>query len=170
MAILTTDVDVFGSGGTAESDSNAWLGGIRSNTELSPVVAEENLFANVDGAEASAGSTKYRGIYFRNGHASLTLEATVIWFSTQTPSSDTIVAMALAGEGLNATIETISDEDTAPIGETFTSPATKGAGLVMGDVPTLQHYGFWIRRIVTAAASAFDNDDYAWTIEGDTAA
>lgn len=171
MAILTTDVDTFLSGGASNSDPNASLGGVRSTTtELNPVVSEENLFANVDGAEASAGSTKYRGLYYENGHASLTLEATTIWFSTQTPSTDTIVAMALAGEGLDATMETVADEDTAPIGETFTSPATKGAGLVMGNVPTLQHFGFWIRRIVTAAASAFDNDDWAYTIEGDTAA
>ena len=101
MAILTTDVDTYGSGGTGETDPNLWLGGVRSNTELSPTVVEENLFTDVDGAEASAGSTKYRGIYFRNGHGSLTLQTTTIWFSTQTPSSDTIVAMALAGDGLN---------------------------------------------------------------------
>jgi len=170
MAILTTDIDTFGSGGTAETDPNNWLGGVRSNTELSPTVAEENLFANVLGAEASAGSTKYRGIYFRNGHASLTLTLTVIWFTTQTPSADTIIAMALAGEGLNATIETIANEDTAPVGETFTSPATKAAGLSMGSVPTLQHFGWWARRIVSAAAAAADNDDWAFRVEGDTAA
>jgi len=170
MAILTTDIDTHGSGGAAETDPDLWLGGIRSNTELAPAVAEENLFNNVDGAEASAGSTKYRGLYFRNGHATITLTATVIWFTTQTPSTDTVVAMALAGEGLNATIEVIANEDTAPVGETFTSPATKGAGLSMGAVPATQHFGFWVRRIVSAAASAFDNDDWAYRIEGDTTA
>ena len=40
----------------------------------------------------------------------------------------------------------------------------------MGDVPTLQHFGFWTERNVDAAASAFDNDDWALTIEGDTIA
>lgn len=38
----------------------------------------------------------------------------------------------------------------------------------MGNVPNGQHYGFWIRRIVSPAASAYDNDDWAYTIEGDT--
>jgi len=170
MAILTTDVDTRLSGGVGNSDPDLSLGGVKSTTELSPTVAEENLFSNVDGAEASAGSTKYRGLYFHNGHASLTLTATVIWFTTQTPSGDTDVAMALAGEGLNATIETVADEDTAPVGETFTAPATKGAGLSMGNVSFSQHFGFWIRRIINAAASAFDNDDWAYRIEGDTAA
>ncbi len=170
MAILTTDVDTRLSGGAGNSDPDLSLGGVKSSTELSPTVSEENLFSNVDGAEAAAGSTKYRGLYYHNGHASLTLESTVIWFTTQTPSTDTIIAMALAGEGLNATMETITDEDTAPIGESFTSPATKAAGLSMGNVPFSQHFGFWVRRIVTAAASAFDNDDWAYRIEGDTAA
>ena len=170
MAILTTDVDVYGSGGTGETDSDLWFGGVRSNTELAPAVAEENLYANVDGTEAAAGSQKYRGLYFRNGHASITLEATTIWISTQTASSETDVKIALAGEGLNNTIEIIANEDAAPSGETFTAPATKGGGLVMGDVPTLQHFGFWTERNVDAAASAFDNDDWALTIEGDTIA
>lgn len=171
MAILTTDVDTFLSGGASNSDPDLALGGIRSTTtELAPAVAEENLFNNVDGAEASAGSTKYRGLYFENGHASLTLESTVIWIPTQTPSTDTSIDIALAGEGLNATMETVANENTAPVGETFTGPATKGAGLSMGNVPTLQHFGFWVRRTVNASASAFDNDDWAYEIEGDTAA
>lgn len=170
MAILTTDIDTYGSGGTGETNPDNWLGGVRSNTELSPTVAEENLFNNVDGAEAAAGSTKYRGVYFRNGHATLTLSNAKIWFSTQTPSTDTSVEMALAGEGLNATIETVANENTAPVGETFSAPASKAAGLSFGNVPALQHYGFWLKRIVNAAASAYDNDDWAYTIEGDTPA
>lgn len=170
MAILTTDVDTRLSGGAGNSDPDASLGGIKSSTELSPTVAEENLFNNVLGQEANDGSTKYRGLYYHNGHASLTLTLTVIWFTTQTPSADTIIAMALAGEGLNATMETVADEDTAPVGETFTSPATKAAGLSMGSVPFSQHFGFWIRRVVSAVASALDNDDWAYRIEGDTVA
>lgn len=171
MAIVVTDILSRLSGGPSNSDPDLSLGGVMSTTtELNPVVAEENLFNNVPGAEASTGSTKYRALYLLNNHGSLTLENTVIWFPTQTPSSDTIIAMALAGEGLNATIETVADEDTAPIGETFTSPATKGAGLSMGNVPFSQRFGFWLRRIVSPSASAFDNDDWQFEIEGDTAA
>lgn len=171
MAIVSTDLLARLSGGASNTDPDLSLGGVMStSTVLAPAVAEENLFNNVDGAEASAGSTKYRALYLLNNHGSLTLENTFIWFSTQTPSTDTVIAMALAGEGLNVTMETVADEDTAPVGETFTSPATKAAGLSMGNVPFSQRFGFWLRRIVTAAASAFDNDDWAFQIEGDTAA
>ena len=170
MAILTTDIDTHLSGGTCNSNPDLSLGGVRSTTELSPCVAEENLFSNVDGAEACTGSTRYRGVYFRNGNACLTLTSTKLWISTVTPSTDTVIAMALAGEGLNATMETICPDTVAPVGECFTSPATKACGLCLGSVPTVQHFGFWLRRIVTACASAFNNDDWAYTIEGDTAA
>lgn len=129
MVILTTDVDTRLSGGASESDPDNSLGGAKSSVELSPTVAEENLFNNVDGAEAATGSTKYRGLYYHNAHGSLTHQSVVIWFSIQIQSSDTVMAMTLAGEGLNATMESIADEDTAPVDETFTSLATKGTGL-----------------------------------------
>ena len=68
-------------------------------------------------------------------------------------------------------MDTIANEDTAPSpAVTFTAPATKAAGLSFGNVPFGQHYGFWLKRIVNAASSAYDNDDWAYTIEGDTAA
>lgn len=171
MAILSTDLLARLSGGASNTDPDLSLGGVMSTTTvLSPTVAEENLFNNVGAAEASAGSTKYRALYLLNNHGSLTLENTVIWIPTQTPSTDTIIAIALAGEGLNATMETVANEDTAPVGESFTSPATKGAGLSMGNVPFSQRFGFWIRRIVSASASAFNNDDWQFTLEGDTQA
>jgi hypothetical protein len=171
MAIVATDLLLRLSGGAAESDPDNALGGVMSTTTvINPAVAEENLFNNVDGAEASAGSTKYRALYLLNNHGSITLSNSVVWLPTNTPSTDTVIAMALAGEGLNATMETVANEDTAPVGESFTSPATKGAGLSTGNVPFGQRYGTWYRRTVTAAASAFDNDDWAVEWEGDTTA
>lgn len=171
MAIVATDLLLRLSGGASESDPDNALGGVMSTTTaISPTVAEENLFNNVDGAEADAGSTKYRGLYLLNNHGSITLENSVVWLPTNTPSSDSVIAIALAGEGLNATMESVADEDTAPVGESFTSPATKGAGLNTGNVPNGQRYGVWFRRVISAAASAYDNDDWAVEWEGDTVA
>lgn len=169
MAIVPADIHQRLSGGAGNSDPTLSLGGIVSTTQIVSA-SEENTFANVGAQEANDGSTKYRGFYVLNNHGSLTLESTVIWISSQTPSGDTVVAIALAGEGLDQTMETIANEDTAPVGETFTEPATKAAGLSMGNIPFGQRFGWWIRRIVTAAASALDNDDYDISVEGDTAA
>jgi len=171
MAIIATDLLLRLSGGAGNSDPDLALGGVMStSTAISPTVAEENMFSNVDGAEASAGSTKYRGNYILNNHGSLTLSNSVVWIPTNTPSSDTVIAIALAGEGKDVTMEVIANEDTAPSGETFTSPATKGAGLSTGDMAFSEFFGIWYRRIVSAASSAFDNDDWAFELEGDTPA
>lgn len=171
MPIVSTDLLLRLSGGASNSDPDLALGGVMSTTTaISPTVAEENLFNNVDAAEASAGSTKYRGLYLLNNHGSISLTSSAVFIPTQTPSSDTIIAIALAGEGVNATMETVADEDTAPSGETFTSPATFGAGLSTGTLTFGQRYGVWVRRIVSAAASAADNDDWALSWQGSTTA
>jgi len=172
MAILSTDLLLRLSGGACNSNPDCALGGIKSTTtSICPTVAEENLFNNVGGAEASAGSTKYRGLYLHNNHGSITLANSVVWLPTNTPSTDTEIRIALAGEGLNGTMETVANEDTAPVGEVFcTPPATKGAGLSTGNVPSTQHYGVWFRRVVSACAAAFDNDDWQVEWEGDTTA
>lgn len=169
MAILATNLILRLSGGASNSDPDLALGGVMSTTTaISPTVAESNMFADIEAAEALAGSTKYRGEYLLNTHGTISLTSSAVWISTQTPSTDTIIAIALAGEGVNATMETVADEDTAPIGESFTSPATFGAGLSTGTVAAGERYGVWVRRIVSAVASAYDNDDWALSWQGTT--
>lgn len=166
MPIVSGDIKYYLSGGASNSDPNAALGGARSTTTQ----AGSNLFDNVSSAESSAGDVEYRCIYVLNDHGSLTLQSAVVWIQTNTPSTDTTIDIALAGEGLNGTAETVANENTAPVGETFSAPATKGAGLSLGNIPAGQHYPIWIRRTVNAAAAAYTNDGFTIRVEGDTAA
>lgn len=169
MAIVASDIQFRLSGGGANSNVNASLGGAKSSTQITDA-ALHNLFDQVSGDESAAGDIEYRCIYVHNAHATLSLQNAVVWISTNTPSTDTVVAIALAGEGLNGTAETVANESTAPIGETFSSPATKGAGLSLGTIPAGQHYAIWIRRTVSAGAAAYNTDSVVITVEGDTAA
>jgi len=169
MAITSGDIDFHGSGGTGETVPDNWLGGVRSNTQVTDS-SDNNLFDDVTGDEASAGDTNYRGIYVRNAHGSLTLQNAKIWIESNTTSGDDTVAIALAGEGLNGTMEIIANEATAPSGESFTEPANKAAGLDLTSIPTVQHFGVWLRRIVTASAAAIDANSFQLKVEGDTAA
>jgi hypothetical protein len=169
MPIVSTDIKYRLSGGAANSDVNASLGGAKSSVEVVTATLH-NLFDQVSGDESLAGDIEYRCIYVHNGHGSLSLQNAVVWIDTNTPSTDTTVAIALAGEGLNGTAETVANENTAPAGESFTSPATKGAGLSLGTIPAGQHYAIWIRRTVTAGAAAFNTDSVIVKVEGDTAA
>lgn len=167
MAILATDLTTRLSGGAANADPNASLGGAMSSVAFADNVAN-NLFDDVSGAEASAGDIEYRCFYIRNGHATLSWLAPKVWLSSLTSSADTEFDIGLATEGLSAAAAAIANENTAPAGVTFSRPTTKGAGLSLPDIPAGGYHGIWIRRTVNASAAPA-NDSGAFTIEGESA-
>ncbi len=169
MAIVSADLLFFLSGGTSNTDPDLSLGGVISTTQVTDA-SDNNVFDDVTGDEASSGDTEYRGLYLKNNHGTITLQNSKLWFSSNTTSADDTLNMALAGEGLNTTMETIADESTAPVGETFSAPASKAAGLSVGDVPAGQFYGFWLQRVVNASATAVNGNSATIQLEGDTAA
>lgn len=169
MPIAAGDIDYHLSGGASNSDVNASLGGVISNTQLVDA-SLHNLFDVVSSAEAAAGDTEYRCIYVKNNHGTLTLQSAVVWIESQTTSNDTSLEIALAGEGVNGTAETVANESAAPSGETFSAPANEGAALAIGDIPPGQHQAIWVKRIVGAGASAINNDSCSIRVKGDTAA
>lgn len=170
--IAAADIEYRLSGGASNTDPAASLGGAMSTVGggLITSAALNNLFDNVSGAESAAGDVEYRCIYIRNNHGSLTLSDAVLWINALSPSSDSVVAIALAGEGKGGTAETVADESTAPAGETFSSPTSKGAGLSLGNLAAGEFYAVWIRRTISAAASAYNNDGPTLRCEGDTPA
>lgn len=167
MPIVNTDIKVRFSGGASNNDPNASLGGAKSSNEMTNN-ALHNLFDEVTGTESLAGDIEYRGVYMHNGHGSLTAKNTRVYISQNSTSTASEIDIALAGEGLNATMETVANEGAAPAGETFSHPTTYAGGLDMGNVPTGQHYGLWLRRTVDAAAGAITPDEARFKIDCDT--
>lgn len=163
MAITSTDIHYRMSGGASNSDPAASLGGAKSSTQFTP----NAIFDDVSSAEAATGEAEYRCFYVHNAHATLTLQGAKIWIQSQTSSSDTDIAIALGGEGLNGTAETIANEGTAPTGESFSQPASFAAGLTLGDIAPGEHYPVWVRRTVNAAAAAA-TDTWTIRVQGDT--
>jgi hypothetical protein len=137
----------------------------------STAVTVGTLFDAVTGDEASAGSIEYRGIFFQNQDGtSGGLQSAYLWISAQTPGADD-VSIALAGEGLSASMEVISAYTNAPAGESFTAPATKGAGLSMGTITaTTGYYGLWIKRNVPGSTAAYNSNSFTLSVEGDSGA
>lgn len=170
MPIVSGDIDFHLSGGAGNAVPNLSLGGVRSTTQIVDATLE-NLFDNVSGQESNDGDIEYRGFYVMNNTGSaLALENAVIWVQTVTPSPSSEVAIALADEGVNGTMETIANESTAPSGPVFTAPVSKATGLTLGNIPAGQHFGIWIRRTITLGAAAFNNDGPTIRVEGDTQA
>jgi hypothetical protein len=167
VPIASGDLQYRYSGGAANADPNASLGGAKSSTQITNNTAN-NLWDNVAGDEHAAGADiEYRGIYVHNAHATLVLQGSKFWIDSLTSSADTEFDIAAAGEGVNVTMETIANESTAPVGEVFSRPTTKAAGITLGNIPAGQHHGLWIRRTVNQNAAAA-NDTGSIRVEGDT--
>jgi hypothetical protein len=173
MPIAQADIDFHLSGGGANADPNASLGGTISGTQITDATVA-NLFDNVSGAESSAGDTEYRCFYLKNAHASLTWQGVNVWIGTNTPSADTDVEIGLdpagVGEGSTTGVAaTVADESTAPAGVTFSKPAS-GSPLNVGDIPAGSAIAVWVKRTVSAGASAYNADSVIIEAQGETAA
>lgn len=149
MPIVASDIKYRLSGGGANADQNASLGGAKSSTEASSA-----LFDNVSSGEAAAGDTEYRCFYVHNAHATLSMLAAKIWIQANTPSGDTTMDISAGTSAINGVEQTVANENTAPIGTTFVAAANEGAAVTLGDIPAGEHKAVWIRRTVTAAAAA----------------
>lgn len=169
MPIIASDIKFYLSGGAANSDVDASLGGAISSVEITTATLH-NLFDVVSSAETTAGDIEYRCIYAKNTHGSLTLQASTAFVSANTPSGDTSADIGLGTAAISATEQTIADESTAPSAVSFSAPATQGAGLSIGDLTPGQFKAIWVRRTINAAASAYSNDSVTVDVGGDTAA
>ena len=168
MPIISTDIQYRLSGGAANSDPNAALGGAKSSTGVGAGL--HNLFDIVSSAESYSGDTEYRCVYVHNNHGSLTMQNSVIWIASNTPSADTTIEIALGSSAINGTEQTIANENTAPTGVTFSAPSSFGTALSIGNIPAGQHKAVWIKRIVNAAAGAYNSDTATITVQCDTSA
>jgi hypothetical protein len=170
MPIADTDIHCRFSGGAGNSDPNASLGGAKSSTSITDNTLH-NLFDVVSGAESTSGNTEYRGFYVHNNHGSLTMQSSKIWIDSESVHTGVNVRIGLDLAGLNGTMDTIADEDTAPSpAVTFSEAATEGAALSLGNIPFSQHYGIWLERIINAATAAFNNYTVVIKVKCDTAA
>ena len=167
MAVVSGDIKYYLSGGATgagNTNPDVSLGGVITST-----LAGTNIFDNVTSTEATAGDVEYRCIFVKNTNAtSDTLYSAKVWVVTNTPSGDTEVKIALAGEGASATTEIVANEGAAPVGESFAVCATEGAGLSLGNLVAGAYYGVWIQRTVTLGASAYANDGFTLRVKGDT--
>lgn len=169
MAIIAGDIKLYLSGGASNADPNLSLGGIISSTEIVDATLH-NLFDIVSSAEGTAGDTEYRCFYIKNTHATLTLQSAKEYIKTQTPDADTSAEIGLGTAAINGNEQSVVNENTAPVGVTFTALTGTGNALAIGDIPAGQHMAIWVKRIVTAGAAAVNADSVVVTTIGDTAA
>ena len=165
MAIESSELKLRLSGGAANSNPALSIGGAISSVDM-----PSGIFADVPSADASAGETYYRLVYVRNTDPALTAQSAKVWFQSVGANSDTTFSMGLATEGLNTQVSAIANEHTAPAGVSFSTPVAEGTALSLGNIPTNQYYGLWLKMVVGAGAAAYNNDGFTVRVKCDTAA
>lgn len=137
-------------GGAANADPDASLGGVMSSQELAGV-AMNNLFDDVSPAERVAGDVEYRALDIYNaGDADAAVVKAYMDPVTSSPGTDLAF-------GLDSTTQEIADEDTPPSSVTFAnySAASK---LSIADIEPASAQRIWFRRTVQAGATNNNND------------
>jgi hypothetical protein len=168
MPIASSDIKYRLSGGAANSDVNASLGGAKSSVEVVDNT-DNNLFDDVSGDEHTAGDVEYRCIYVHNGHASLELTNAVVWIQSDTTGADSDISIGVGTAAVNATEQTVANESTAPSGVSFSDAAvSRATGLSLGSLPNGQHKAVWIRRTITAGSTPQAADTASIQAGGDT--
>lgn len=168
MSIVASDIKYRLSGGAANSDPNASLGGAKSSVEVVDNT-DNNLFDDVTGAEHTAGDVEYRCIYVHNAHGSLSLTSALVWIASDTSGADSDISIAVGTAAVNGTEQTVANESTAPSGVTWSDAAvSRATGLALGDIPAGQHKAVWIRRTITAGSTAQAADTCSVQAGGDT--
>lgn len=132
------------------------LSGTFKQDSLTITNISQNTFNSVGASESLLGSDKYRCLYIKNTHASITATGAKVWIKQLTVGPDEIaIGLDPAGQGDGSTTgvaTTVADEDTAPAGVTFSTPLSYGTGLVL-DTGTLapgEAIAVWQHRNVPA--------------------
>jgi hypothetical protein len=165
MAILSTDLKYYLSGGSSNNSPAASLGSGISTTEVASGL--HNLFDIISSAEAQAGDTEYRCIYLKNTSAQSLFDAGV-YITTNTPSDDTHIQIGLGTSSLGGTEQTVADESTAPVGVSFFDANGEVNALSIGTMTAGQHKAVWVKRTVAADSAAADADNAVITFLGAT--
>lgn len=179
MPILSTDLMWFASTTKATSGYslpsqgiNSSLGGYISTTSITDNVIN-NLFADVDGNENVSSQSLYQCIFFLNNNQLLTLTGAVVWILNQISGGATIaIAKDIIGP-ISATspfpqADRIATPAIAPVRVgAFSSPLTKSAGILLGDIGPQQCVALWLQRSA-ANTLAMASDGVSLRVEGGT--
>lgn len=165
MSVLSTDIKFRLSGGAANSDPNASLGGAVSSVDITNNTLQ-NLFDNVTGDEHEAGDTEYRAFFVKN-NAAETAYNVKIWIEQNTPSAESEITIGKEAS-IGSPIQTISDESTAPSAISFSSAAGQANALSIGDMTPGAVIGIWLKRIISAGTTPQAYDSAIIKVYADT--
>lgn len=166
MSVASSDIKIrysVGSGSAGNAVAGTAAGSLGKYISTTDVTGSTNLFFDdVSSAEAAAGDTEYRCVFVYNAHATdSALNVTVQVVSEVSGGGVTTAALdnaAVSAVG-NASAQAfgpVANEDTAPtVTDTFNTSSKSIGTLAAGQVK-----GVWLKRTVTAGATAIVGDGF----------
>jgi len=145
----------------------------------------ESLYDHVTGTEASSGDTEYRCFCVKNAHATDTAYNVKVYIAETTGNAEDAISFAVEmpaeGSETDGAAQTIANESTEPTVNSGRVSAWSTATSRATGVGTDQDYHdahldagelayVWVRRVVSASASAANNERYGIAVAFDTAA
>jgi len=119
------------------------------------------LFDDVTKSQALNGSTEYRCVYIKNTHGTDGTQGAALWIEADAVGADSI-AIGLDPAGVAGTAVTIANEETSPVGVTFSTPMDEASALSIAAMAAGESAAFWVRRTVPALTATIVADDYSW--------
>ena len=146
-----TDIRLFLSGGTTNTDVKKSLGGNVSSQEVLGTESHQ-FMERVSSQELSAGLTDYHLVYIKNVNQIRSYNNIRIFFyhNTINPFDTLLIGLAAAGKG-NEEMPLAFDVDVPP-NVTFTASQDNMQGLYIPTLAPNQYYGMWIKRAVNSGS------------------
>lgn len=169
MSIEVSDIGMFLTGGSSNTNPNLSLGGNVSSTQ---VVSNNlhNLFRRITDSEASSGVTLYRCVAIKNRDATAEMRNVVLYMVSDTKSVDSLGLYSKAQAGRNTVETAVANEFTAPTGSNinFIAVLNRSGGIKLGDLDVGEFINVWLRYTVNPGASPFPNDAWKVRVEVDS--
>ncbi len=171
LALMLSIPAAAGGALVPQPNPHASLGKWVSTSTVDPD-EDNNIFDNITGVENAAGTSDYRCLFVQNNHATLTAIGVTAWLYSQISGGATVslgvdptAASAKGATSIQAA--TSATQLTAPAGVSFSTAASSGTAIALGDIPAGHVRALWIKR--TAANSApLDTDGFVIEIDFDT--
>lgn len=166
MSIVVSDIGMYLTGGSSNTNPNLSLGGNVSSTE---VVSNQlhKLFRRIDEGEASSGVTLYRCVAIKNKDPSLEMRNVAFYMVVDSKAADSLVLYSKAQAGKNVVETPVADEFTTPTGGNinFIAALNRSGGLSLGNLDAGDFINVWIKYIVQPGALPFPNDEWKMRVE-----
>ena len=181
MPLQASDLEFRYTDNADQSSNTLSLGGTISSNTIP--TSSPNVFDDVTADESEAGDTEYRAIGLINTSATFDFLDVKVWitgYNRAASGADTIYFALENPGGSPSSIQTISDESTAPdtskftvaTGDTvsWTEEGSPSSTLTFGTISAggSNWMGIWLKRVVPAGATAYSNRSCTIKVRGET--